>query len=53
MPWTEKHINVLRGSVEKQEVRKGEGFDLGDLAITFAAGWIIGILTAIWLFQKV
>jgi len=33
--------------------KKKRKLDLGDLLLTFFTGWLIGILTAIYLFQKV
>ena len=42
----------LFSSVTRFEKKKRK-LDLGDLLLTFFTGWLIGILTAIYLFQKV
>jgi len=39
-------------SVTRFEKKKRK-LDLGDLLLTFFTGWLVGILTAIYLFQKV
>ena len=39
-------------SVTRFEKKKRK-LDLGDLLLTFFTGWLVGLLTAIYLFQKV
>jgi len=41
------HSSVTRYSKTKKKI------DLGDIILTFFCGWLVGILTAISLFQKV
>jgi len=39
----------IHSSVKKTRKK----LDLGDIILTFFTGWVIGILTAIWLFKEV
>jgi len=41
------HSSVTRYKKSKRK------FDLGDLMLCFFGGWTVGILTAIFLFQKI
>jgi len=41
------HSSVTRYEKTKRKV------DLGDMILAFFCGWLVGILTAIWLFQKI
>jgi len=44
---TQIHSSVTRYKKTRKKL------DLGDIILTFFTGWVIGILTAIWLFKEV
>jgi len=43
----------IHSSVTRYKRDGKRKIDLGDIILVFFTGWLIGILTAIWLFQKV